>query len=91
MEAGEVLSLKKALEIMPISVQYFGKLLLWCFLAGYSERLVPNILVNLKKEVLEEEAAIMPVNNLLIYKVCRLNYYRCFKCCNSIRGGVQKK
>lgn len=49
MEEGEVLSLKTALDIRPVSVQDFGKLLVWCFLAGYSERLVPNILANLEK------------------------------------------
>lgn len=46
---GEVLSLKVALEIRPESVQDFGKLLVWCFLAGYSERLVPNILDSLER------------------------------------------
>ena len=46
---GEVLSLKQALEIRPVSVQDFGKLLVWCFLAGYSERLVPNILKSLEQ------------------------------------------
>ncbi len=51
LEEGEVLSLKKALEIRPVSVQDFGKLLVWCFLAGYSERLVPNILQNLEQRV----------------------------------------
>jgi hypothetical protein len=46
---GEVLSLKQALHIRPVSVQDFGKLLVWCFLAGYSERLVPNILKSLEQ------------------------------------------
>ncbi len=46
---GESLDLKMALEIRPVSVQDFGKLLVWCFLAGYSERLVPNILQNLEQ------------------------------------------
>lgn len=46
---GETLNLKIALEIRPVTVQDFGKLLVWCFLAGYSERLVPNILQNLEQ------------------------------------------
>lgn len=46
---GEPLSLKQALQIRPVSVQDFGKLLVWCFLAGYSERLVPNILKSLEQ------------------------------------------
>jgi hypothetical protein len=46
---GQPLSLKQALEIRPVSVQDFGKLLVWCFLAGYSERLVPNILKSLEQ------------------------------------------
>lgn len=46
---GEPLNIKIAMEIRPVSVQDFGKLLVWCFLAGYSERLVPNILQNLER------------------------------------------
>lgn len=43
------LNLRIALKIRPESVQDFGKLLIWCFLAGYSERLVPNILDSLER------------------------------------------
>jgi hypothetical protein len=46
---GQPLDLKTALEIRPQSVQDFGKLLAWCFLAGYSERLVPSILESLEQ------------------------------------------
>lgn len=45
---GETLTMKMALTIRPVSVQDLGKLLVWCFLAGYSERLVPNILQGLE-------------------------------------------
>ena len=45
----EALSLNHALDIRPVSVQDFGKLLVWCFLSGYSERLVPNLLANLER------------------------------------------
>jgi len=45
---GETLTMRMALAIRPISVQDLGKLLVWCFLAGYSERLVPNILQGLE-------------------------------------------
>lgn len=48
-EEGQPMSLKTAFQIRPVSVQDFGKLLVWCFLAGYSERLVPNILQNLEQ------------------------------------------
>ena len=49
LSSGEPLNLNHALEIRPVSVQDFGKLLVWCFLAGYSERLVPNLLSNLER------------------------------------------
>jgi len=45
---GETLTMKTALQIRPATIQDLGKLLVWCFLAGYSERLVPNILQGLE-------------------------------------------
>lgn len=53
---GQPLSIKIAMEIRPVSVQDFGKLLVWCFLAGYSERLIPNILKNLEQRAAGGEA-----------------------------------
>ena len=46
---GETLDLAKTLEIRPQSVQDFGKLLVWCFLAGYSERMVPSLLDSIER------------------------------------------
>lgn len=45
-----LLNLRDVLAIRPVTVQDFGKLLVWCFLAGYSERLVPNILQTIEKK-----------------------------------------
>lgn len=45
----QTLNIRFALEIRPVSVQDFGKLLVWCFLAGYSERMVPNILETIER------------------------------------------
>lgn len=50
--AGGTLSVPTILELRPESVQDFGKLLVWCFLAGYSEKFVAGIL-----QTLEERAA----------------------------------
>lgn len=45
---GTLLSMQQVLQIRPATVQDLGKLLVWCFLAGYSESFVVGIL-----EVLE--------------------------------------
>lgn len=50
-----VLDIKTVLSIRPGSVQDFGKLLVWCFLSGYSERFVPNILSSLERRVSDGE------------------------------------
>lgn len=43
-----ILAMDAVLQIRPESVQDFGKLLVWCFLAGHSEKFVPSILKNLE-------------------------------------------
>ena len=43
------LNLHTVLEIRPKTVQDFGKLVAWCFLSGYSERLVPSLLASLEQ------------------------------------------
>ena len=43
------LNLQVVLEIRPKTVQDFGKLVAWCFLSGYSERLVPSLLASLEQ------------------------------------------
>ncbi|MBX3746054.1 MAG: hypothetical protein KF833_12180 [Verrucomicrobiae bacterium] len=45
---GTLLSMQQVLQIRPATVQDLGKLLVWCFLAGYSESFIVGIL-----EVLE--------------------------------------
>lgn len=47
------LDVKTVLAIRPSSIQDFGKLLVWCFLAGYSERLVPTLLDGLEKKAID--------------------------------------
>lgn len=47
--AGERLDLRTVLEIRPVSVKDFGKLVAWCFVSGYSERLVPSLLQSLEQ------------------------------------------
>ena len=43
------LDLHMVLSIRPNSIQDFGKLVAWCFLSGYSERLVPSLLDSLEQ------------------------------------------
>ncbi len=43
------LNLHMVLGIRPKTVQDFGKLVAWCFLSGYSERLVPSLLASLEQ------------------------------------------
>ncbi|MDB5985447.1 MAG: hypothetical protein JWR16_500 [Nevskia sp.] len=47
--AGTLMNLQEVLKIRPVSIQDFGKLVTWCFLSGYSERLVPNLLESLER------------------------------------------
>lgn len=47
---GELLSMRKVIEIRPETVMDVGKLLVWCFIAGYSEKLVPNVLSTLQRK-----------------------------------------
>lgn len=42
--------LKQFIEIRPVSIQDTGKLLVWCFIAGYSERFVIGILDQLENK-----------------------------------------
>jgi len=49
----EGLSFKDLLRIRPDSVKDFGKLLVWCFLSGYSERLVSNLLDIIEKRAVD--------------------------------------
>lgn len=46
---GDPLNLSIVLQIRPASIADFGKLVAWCFLSGYSERLVPNLLQSLEQ------------------------------------------
>lgn len=46
---GELLAIKTIFTVRPESVQDFGKLMVWCFLSGYSERIVPDILASLER------------------------------------------
>lgn len=48
-----VLDMQKVLAIRPSSIQDLGKLVIWCFLSGYSERLVPNLLESLEKRAVD--------------------------------------
>lgn len=43
------LSVPVILQLRPASVQDFGKMLVWCFLAGYSEKFVAGILQSLEE------------------------------------------
>ncbi len=45
------------LEIRPVSMKDTGKLLVWCFVAGYSERFVTGILKQLERRGEEGPAA----------------------------------
>lgn len=46
---GSLLSVPVILKLRPESVKDFGKMLVWCFLAGYSEKLVAGILQSLEE------------------------------------------
>lgn len=46
------LNFRIVLEIRPVDVKDFGKLLVWCFISGYSERFVTSIL-----KVMEQKEA----------------------------------
>ena len=48
---GRLLNLKDVLSVRPAGIIDFGKLLVWCFLAGFSERLVPNVLHGIEGSV----------------------------------------
>jgi hypothetical protein len=41
--------IKRFLEMKPVSMKDVGKLLVWCFVAGYSERFVTGILKQLER------------------------------------------
>lgn len=43
-DAGSLLNMKQVLQIRPSSTQDLGKLLVWCFLSGYSETFVAGVL-----------------------------------------------
>jgi hypothetical protein len=43
------LSVSVILQLRPASVHDFGKMLVWCFLAGYSEKFVAGILQSLEE------------------------------------------
>lgn len=45
----DTLSMRAVLSIRPVDVVDFGKLLVWCFLAGFSERFVLDILRALER------------------------------------------
>ncbi|MGI9509297.1 MAG: hypothetical protein ACR2QJ_08110 [Geminicoccaceae bacterium] len=47
----DVLNMKSIIEIKPASIQDFAKLLVWCILAGYSEKFVDGILKTLEGRV----------------------------------------
>lgn len=44
-----MLSVPTVLRLRPESMQDFGKLLVWCFIAGYSEKFVSGILQTLEE------------------------------------------
>lgn len=48
-EGNHLLNIRAILTIRPVTFQDFGKLLVWCFLSGYSERLMPSLLESLEK------------------------------------------
>jgi hypothetical protein len=45
------LSLRRILQIRPNTIRDFAKLLIWCFLAGYSENLIGKLLESLEKGI----------------------------------------
>lgn len=45
---GHLLSILVLLDLRPATVQDFGKLLVWCFIGGYSEKFVSGILKTLE-------------------------------------------
>lgn len=47
---GQLLTVPMILQIRPVSVADVGKLFVWCFLAGYSERFVTGILSTLEQK-----------------------------------------
>jgi len=47
---GQLLTVPMILQIRPCSVADVGKLFVWCFLAGYSERFVTGILSTLEQK-----------------------------------------
>lgn len=49
-----LLDIRGVLAIRPASIQDFGKLLVWCFLSGYSERFVPSLLASLEKKAIDK-------------------------------------
>jgi hypothetical protein len=46
---GNLLSVPTILQLRPALVQDFGKMLVWCFLSGYSEKFVAGILQSLEE------------------------------------------
>ena len=44
-----LLSVPVILQLRPASVQDFGKMLVWCFLSGYSEKFVAGVLQSLEE------------------------------------------
>ncbi len=49
-DGAELLSFKHVAQMRPASLQDLGKLMVWCFLAGYSERFVIGILKQLERK-----------------------------------------
>ena len=49
-EAGETMSIRVLLGIRPGGIEDLGKLWVWCFVAGYSEKFVTGILGTLEKQ-----------------------------------------
>ena len=54
----ELLTIKHVLAIRPESINDWGKLIVWCFIAGYSEKFVSDVLDSL----LKKETGQAPVN-----------------------------
>ncbi|MCB0283853.1 MAG: hypothetical protein KDF60_14805 [Calditrichaeota bacterium] len=48
-QGGELLSFKQIVQMRPESLKDAGKLMVWCFLAGYSENFVIGILKQLER------------------------------------------
>lgn len=44
-----LLNMRAVLQVRPATLPDLGKLVIWCFLAGYSERLVPNLLQGIEQ------------------------------------------